>query len=580
MAPSDVEAARNGAHRWCGEDRDDESAGDTAYEEYDVDESEDDDTYGPAPPTAEERRAREEATLSEGLLARIKRNDPGATSLIVDWRRNALAEFVNWENDEWRCCFGNNTHLEKIKMNDVGWTNEWEATSPRFKAFFRALAHNRSVRILHINLCNLSEEDVASNLCEFIEWNGNLSELEILFTLMSPSLATALSRRKNKQSLRKIYLGDCDSEDRTDLIIHSLIEYPALVKILFGDSYLGGSSCVELAALLQNQGCRLKKLCLDHVESERAGWLAVVNALANNTTLRWLNLHSCNIDDQVATALGTVLATNDTLKYLDIGSTDFVTSAGWRGFSECLQSPNCGLEKISMGFSRITNEGIAAVGSALSNNSTLKSLESYSCSLVSFSGWRSFALCLRNPDSALEELKLGGNSINDEVMSAFADTLVYNTSLRRLVVSKNSGLTTVGWAALANALCNTSSIEAICSSNHVLCGDLSQFYYDYWNFSDFYYEQSLLVELLELNEGRCKIEVSRRKVIQYYFLEGSANLNDFIGMELAMLPRAMAWSGRNNVGHSLLYKVLRGVPSLFDFRHEGAAPRSKRKREC
>ena len=38
----------------------------------------------------------------------------------------------------------------------------------------------------------------------------------------------------------------------------------------------------------------------------------------------------------------------------------------------------------------------------------------------------------------------------------------------------------------------------------------------------------------------------------------------FIDMELNVLPRAISWMGRNDAGHSLLYRFVHSMPSLFD----------------
>ena len=39
---------------------------------------------------------------------------------------------------------------------------------------------------------------------------------------------------------------------------------------------------------------------------------------------------------------------------------------------------------------------------------------------------------------------------------------------------------------------------------------------------------------------------------------------EFVTKDMGVLPHVMSWMGRNNIGHSLLYSVVRSLPDLFD----------------
>ena len=76
---------------------------------------------------------------------------------------------------------------------------------------------------------------------------------------------------------------------------------------------------------------------------------------------------------------------------------------------------------------------------------------------------------------------------------------------------------------------------------------------------------STMDSYLELNKsGDDKTEVARQKIIQYYFDNGDRNIQEIVDMELNELPHAIEWSGRNEAGLSLLYRLLRSVPFLFE----------------
>ena len=70
---------------------------------------------------------------------------------------------------------------------------------------------------------------------------------------------------------------------------------------------------------------------------------------------------------------------------------------------------------------------------------------------------------------------------------------------------------------------------------------------------------------MKLNEDENKAEVIRQKIINYHFSNGNKNIEEFVVMELNILPHAVSWIGRNNIGHSLLYRLVNSMPSLLEY---------------
>ena len=89
-----------------------------------------------------------------------------------------------------------------------------------------------------------------------------------------------------------------------------------------------------------------------------------------------------------------------------------------------------------------------------------------------------------------------------------------------------------------------------------------------------------LASYLQLNRNYSKAEVARQKILQYHFSNGESNVEEFVGMELEVLPCAMSWIGRENDGLALLYNVLQSMPTMFDFDSDANAVSGKRKRAC
>ena len=86
---------------------------------------------------------------------------------------------------------------------------------------------------------------------------------------------------------------------------------------------------------------------------------------------------------------------------------------------------------------------------------------------------------------------------------------------------------------LINILCNKTSITSIVNSNHTL-----QRVYSYYP-NDRKGVSHVLNAVLQMNENT-KVEIVRQKIIQYHFMDGKGNIETLVGMELEMMPSAIA----------------------------------------
>jgi hypothetical protein len=144
--------------------------------------------------------------------------------------------------------------------------------------------------------------------------------------------------------------------------------------------------------------------------------------------------------------------------------------------------------------------------------------------------------------------------IDDSVIICFADALIGNTSLTTLsFVRHGLSLSEVGRLALANALCDKSSLVNTFLSNHTL---QSISYYR----SDVYGD---LRSLLDMNECENKFEVARKKILANHFGD-IACLRIFKTMPAPTLPTALSWIGRDQREYSMMYNFLQGMPWPLD----------------
>eukprot|EP00571_Detonula_confervacea_P009881 CAMPEP_0172301870 /NCGR_PEP_ID=MMETSP1058-20130122/3683_1 /TAXON_ID=83371 /ORGANISM="Detonula confervacea, Strain CCMP 353" /LENGTH=659 /DNA_ID=CAMNT_0013012163 /DNA_START=117 /DNA_END=2096 /DNA_ORIENTATION=+ len=558
--------------------------------------------------------------FDEETLLQMKRNDPNVTSAEVrfDDVDDYNAFDVDWEREG--DCIGKNTHLKSLIMAMMGthYNMDDEDRRANVVAFYRAVARNRSIR--HISMRHGHIGDMFEILSPFFGHNHNLRGVDIwgsdLDERSTRLLVSALSRCKTT-SLRTIKLcsTQIDNEGAAK-IVNALAVHNNLKEVTLCFRNTVGDWCTALAQLLLNPMSKIEDLILGYNHLMDEGAIALGNALANNSTLKklslngnvsvtstgWVAFSSClanhnsslevlnlrgnNIGDDGVTAFANALVNNTKLTDLDLSHTQgSVSSVGWRTFFNLLRNPNSALENLHLSANNIIDGSVALVVDALGSISSLKYLDLRSNHSIIASGWMTLSNLLRHPNCILEELHLEDNddSINDEVVIAFANSLANNISLKALclgdysgIIGDNTNITPRGWSALANTLCNKSSIDSIYASNHTLqTGSFS--------------ESDLLIDLpsdfvssLQLNQNNNKFEVAREKILQHHFCNGDINIQELLEIELQVMCHAIAWIGRDGTGFPLLYHLVRSMPALFDFDSQGKAngTGAKRQRIC
>ena len=232
----------------------------------------------------------------------------------------------------------------------------------------------------------------------------------------------------------------------------------ALTKLDLGHSNIEDKGAATLGRYLgNNSSLKILNLCANKLISEM-GWQAFSTCLWNpNSALEELNLCDSSIDNEGIATLGDALGNNKKLKTLFLGSNGAIGAPGWEAFSSCLRNPNSALEKLYISSNKVGSTGIAALGNALSTNTTLSILDLSRATGSSISaGWQTFATCLRSPNSALAELNLSYNNIDDDAAVALGDALTNNTKLKVLNLCHNEQIGT-GWRVFFNRLLNPDS---------------------------------------------------------------------------------------------------------------------------
>ena len=552
-------------------------------------------------------------SLKMTTLPIIKRKDPDITFLIIRIPNSV-------DGTEAGRYVGENTYLERLTIcKDVYRSHRsLSETQQMHKEFFSGIARNRSIKAMTLHGLFLGGS--ITTLSPFFENNSSLQTLEITncnfgYEYESISaLALALSRRCNKKSLKGIkFYGNSIGDEPAAELVRALHGYEHLTYLSLCDNRVGDRGCAALRDFLLSPNTNLEVLLFDSNYIDNQGIARLTNALTNikrlslgnnrritpagwqvffaclqtpNTLIEDLDISSNNIDKRGLTALRDCMANNTTLKVLKmcgnrllnihLPAMNIMTSAGWpaaaRAFFPCLQNTQSSLVHLDLSYTRLGENGLLALGNALSHNSTLTTLDLSSIRAPAI-GWNRFFTCFQSPSIGIRELYLKGSNMNitDERIAVLAQDLANNETLETLDLTDNISVTYTGWGHLHRLLCDQSSIYSICASNHTLRSFGSTIPDDSY---------PMLSPLLCLNQLGDKKETQREKILYYYFRDsGSLNLQKFLAMKLKVLPHAISWIGRgsicnqfgphfpmngSNTDTTLLYQLLRIIPSLFE----------------
>ena len=355
----------------------------------------------------------------------------------------------------------------------------------------------------------------------------------------------------------------------------------ASMTVQFDDDGFAHSIDWEREGHLIGGNTHLKKLCISTNHGYDAdivcggNFEAFCRGVANNRSIETLILFYIQLSLEVTFAiLSQFFEHNGNLISLEVRDCELIdASNGIRILTSALSGRRNkdSLEMIELAFTGANNESMGELMSVLRGYDNLTEL-SLNGNDIGGEVRVSLANVLQEPRSNLKYLDLEFcDNIDDEALTAFADALAHNTNLHTLMLGgwrADGAITSRGWDAFFNLLCNKSSIDATYTSNHTLCG-VSRL-------------ESLpdgLAYFLQLNGNSNKAEVARQKILKYHFLAGGdINIQEFVAMEMKVLPHAIAWIGRDDAGNSLLYNFFHGRPSLFELGDNSKATTTKRKR--
>ena len=461
---------------------------------------------------------------------------------------------------KWVVALGNilQNHVSKLRTLNLDSNEIWDEGA---SVLGEALSKNRTLKKLYISSMNSITSFGWAALFRGIANSVSLEEINVSYNkfgdkeALSFAAEYAIARKSSLKSLNMSHLKCAQSITSIGwgTLFRSLLNPSSMLENL--DLYGSSIDDIGVTALgdaLAND-TTLKILNLGSCESiTTVGWDAFFQYYFRsniNPSLESINLERNNIDDGTLVALTTALFTSGKLKILSLGNNPSISAEGWQTFFTTLQNFELSfLEQLILPCNNISDTAMPSLISALTNARSLFRLNLGGNDTITPVGWTALSNILQRPNSSLADLSLAAytqTTINDEVAISFANALINNKSLKTICFGGNNdiNITARGWAALANVLCNKSSLESIYNSNHTLMKVVR----DNINHD--------LTSYLRMNENDNKHEVARQKILKYHFADGDENIEKFVEMELAIIPYAIAWIGRDSTGHSLLYNV-------------------------
>jgi len=587
--------------------------------------------------------------VDENVLQRLKQNDPtisGVHITLFTKEDKRCFNSIDWKEDG--NFIANNTHLKKLRVV----LGQDKSMRQQLQYFFSSIHQNRSIEELEITSDRIDKE-FGMFIIEGLCGHSSLIRLKIRRGKLGSTGCEALGKVLNhpKSKLKELCVPQYHlNDDAFKILCNALLGNSTIKSLYLTNNQVSSIGWQALSTVLRHPNCTLTNVCLSSTglndESanvlgsalrgstvkklnlsynctvSRAGWQTLLNQL-QHSSIDCLDLYTNQIDDSGLHALANV----GTLKSSNLADLQLCIPSGWQFFFNQLQINGTRLKKLNISCNNIGNEGIIALGSLLSNMSSLKELNMHSIPrhhgwllffnalqdsnlnlgklflgnnniddegiqllirlvssmtslkrldlgmnrLITPTGWQAFTGYLQRPNIALEDLDLASNKVNDDTVVGLTSVLTHNKTLKRLCLhdctdeDDNELITERGWQAASNLLCNTTSILDTYNSNHTLriFG------------GDIADSIRDLTSQSTLNRNEDKVEVARQKILQTHFSDSddTSKMQEFLDMELEVMPSVIAWIGRptsinwkgtNVSGLSVMYNLLRRIPDLFD----------------
>ncbi|XP_052459087.1 uncharacterized protein LOC128017684 isoform X7 [Carassius gibelio] len=312
-----------------------------------------------------------------------------------------------------------------------------EETVELIKQKIRAnYSSERSINLFHC-LNELGDDSLMQEIQGYLR-SGQIAETKLFSSQWSALVYVLLtSEQKIDEFNLEQFTGAQNTADEVLQKLLPVIKESRSVQL--SDCGVTDEGCAALASALRSNPSHLREL---HLSGNKLG-VSGVNLLSDllkdpRCKLETLWLMKCGVTDEGCAALASALRSNPShLRELSL-SGNKLGASGVKLLSDGLKDPHCPLETLGLKDCGVTDEGCAALASALrSNPSHLRYLD-LSRNKLGASGVNLLSDLLKDPRCKLKILWLSDCGVTDEGCSALTSALRSNPShLRELDLSGN-----------------------------------------------------------------------------------------------------------------------------------------------
>ncbi|XP_051728590.1 LOW QUALITY PROTEIN: NACHT, LRR and PYD domains-containing protein 12-like [Ctenopharyngodon idella] len=337
----------------------------------------------------------------------------------------------------------NQTLLQELLTQTESYSYSKEETVEYIKQKIRENpSPERSINLFHC-LNELGDDSLMQEIQDYLR-SGEIGKTKLSSSQWSALVYVLLTPEKGMDDFHlKKFIG---AQNTADEVLQKLLPVVKESKSLqLSDCGVTDEGCTALASALRSNPSHLRELDLSGNKLGDSGVKLLSDGLKDpHCKLERLRLSDCGVRDEAAAALASALRSNPShLKELDLswnklGSWNELGASGVNLLSDGLKDPHCKLEILRLRDCGVTDEGCAALASALrSNPSHLRELD-LSLNKLGVSGVNLLSDGLKDPHCKLEILWLSDCRVTDAGCAALASALRSNPShLRHLNLSWN-----------------------------------------------------------------------------------------------------------------------------------------------
>ncbi|XP_050959205.1 protein NLRC5-like isoform X6 [Labeo rohita] len=291
-----------------------------------------------------------------------------------------------------------------------------------------ALLQDKHCKLNTLTLCDCGiTEKSCSTLAAVLRSNPSLKELDISNNNLQDSGVKKLQNglENTNCTLKKLKLSKCSiTEEGYKALASALRSNPShLIELDLTGNDPGQSGVKELDDLLQNPNCQLNTLrFLDPAAYEACQYVTEIVG-ENPLLLRELNLSEHELEDTQVNQIAALLQDKHCkLKKLKLNN-NRITEKGCAALTSAFNSNPSNLIELDLSGNKLGNSGTQKIFPLLKNpQCKLKTLKLSNCSITK-EGYKALALALRSNPSHLIELDLTGNDPGQSGVKELSDLL-------------------------------------------------------------------------------------------------------------------------------------------------------------